>query len=125
MTLTAARKTLARPLVFGDPDQIKAVNFIGRAQECLEALESCPHLGACGHCNGKGEIECSECDGTGECSKCGVECQECNGHRKTECEDCNGRGKGRECHCLDAFTPDEKDAALVLDKSPRILQRVA
>lgn len=45
----------------------------------------------CPYCN-KGEAKCEKCDGDGECSECGRECDECDGTGKVKCEECGGEG---------------------------------
>ena len=39
MTLAEARQKLKPPLFFGNIDQIQAVDFIGRVQECVDAIK--------------------------------------------------------------------------------------
>ena len=41
MTLAEAKKILSGKLTFGDPDQIKAVRFIGNVEEAKEAYQKC------------------------------------------------------------------------------------
>ena len=56
-------------LVFGDPEQLKAIKDYVKKQDKLEKQ--------CKSCDGSGEVECSYCDGNGE----------------MECEDCGGSGE--------------------------------
>lgn len=52
------RGALARPLVFGDIEQIACLK--DQAAEA-ERRETC-----CARCTGEGTIECPDCDGSGE-----------------------------------------------------------
>ena len=51
---------------------------------------------ACLDCEGKGTIECDNCNGTGEhyCWECGTdhECGWCEGEGEYDCKECNGKG---------------------------------
>ncbi|MGD0869105.1 MAG: hypothetical protein ABSB88_06110 [Bryobacteraceae bacterium] len=98
MDLKAARKALAGPLRFGDPAQIAAVDFIARAESCLDAINKCPH----------GSGECEECEGAGECPHCGHECDECD-----------GTGVVSDCSCIDAFSGDDFNAAMEIDREKK------
>ena len=50
---------LARPLVFGDTEQIAAVKTLAR-KKFWDSLE-----------------KCETCSGDGECERCGHECEDC------------------------------------------------
>ena len=118
MTLTEARNKLKPPLIFGKTDQIQAADFIGRVQECLDAMNHCPHKNDCKGCGGTGEVTCEECEGTGVCCECERDCLECVGIGSIECEECDGGANGGYCNCLDHFTEDEKIAARTAKTTP-------
>ena len=56
MTLTVkhARRILAQPLTFGDPEQIEASDLIALYEKALEVIKQA------------GPPECPECDGEGK-----------------------------------------------------------
>jgi hypothetical protein len=99
MDLLSARKMLSGPLKFGDPEQIKAVQFIFLAESCLEAIKACTH----------GSGECAECDGDGTCPHC-----------SRECDECEGTGIYTECSCLDEFDGDAMTAALEIQREKNV-----
>jgi len=117
MTLAEARQKLKPPLFFGNIDQIQAVDFIGRVQECVDAINDCPHGSDCEGCEGTEEIACETCDGDGVCNQCGRDCLECDGTGSTDCEECGGKSKHPKCDCLAGFTNDEKNAARTKPKA--------
>lgn len=61
------------PLVFGNEQQIRAVNFLEKL-----ALMKEDGIGQCPRCGGAGFVEC--------------ECDECGDVHERECEDCDGQG---------------------------------
>lgn len=97
MTVESAELALKRPLIFGDWDQIKAVDFLEAVERCREAAEICRGLGH------KTTGRCYECSGTGSCEHCGHDCDDCDG---------TGRVNRRpQCTCLDLFSTDVQLAA--------------
>jgi len=93
MPLIDVIRALLRPLRFGDPDQIKAVDMLGEVQACIEAIEACPHR----------HRRCPTCKGTGEAD---CECLECGNLHYAKCYDCEGTGEesGKGCQeCLKPF----------------------
>lgn len=62
----------------------------------------------CEACDNKREIDCTECEGTGEfeceCDECGhehtAECAECDGHGKVNCKACSAKTKERAVRFL-------------------------
>lgn len=88
MDFTAARKLLAGPLRFGDPDLIAARELIETLEACKAAIRACTH--------DPEEQECGDCDGEGECSHCHAACETCDGTGKDpDCDD--------PCDCLSGF----------------------
>jgi DnaJ-class molecular chaperone len=69
MTLTEARKLLAGPLVFGNPEQVKAVELIRAAEEIRDDLEA-EKTEICDVCNGTGQCECDNCSDMHDCKEC-------------------------------------------------------
>ncbi|MDZ4342097.1 MAG: hypothetical protein U1E51_06615 [Candidatus Binatia bacterium] len=68
MNIWDARSHLAKPLVFGDRDQIEATKVLADMAHIRTIGEACSHSGAlcqCSQCNGEGVIECPDCDGAG------------------------------------------------------------
>lgn len=94
---SSAIKILSGLLKFGNTEQIEAANFLGRIEECRDAIGSCVALG-----HRPNDIECSDCNGSGECHHCGQECPECDG---------SGKEDVATCECLKAFTSLEVSAA--------------
>ncbi len=94
MTLTEAFREVGRPLVFGDPKQIAAVELIAKVHGCVDATNACKHetRDRCAECGGSGEVDC-ECD--------------CGHLHSKECDKCDGDGTldgERGCErCLAAF----------------------
>ena len=77
MTLAKAKKALSGRLEFGNPDQIRASNFIKNAERIAEMIEAAEFKPSeCESCNGTGEHKC----------KCGDE---------HPCPDCQGEGVKR------------------------------
>ena len=58
-------------LVFGDPEQIKAI----KEEEAINKLQE------------EEECHCKTCEGKGS-----IECNECNGEGYVTCDDCGGEG---------------------------------
>jgi hypothetical protein len=84
---TALRDLLAKPLRFGDPDQIEAVFILRIAEELVGAPRECVD------CDGEGVIEAWEVDR--ECPHCGRECSYCSDDAEDEkCRTCKGEGMG-------------------------------
>lgn len=73
MTAKEARQELERPLVFGDPKQIKAVRFIEQVNELHDKAKAAgierDDL-VCPECFGEGWRECPTCGNEDECEKC-------------------------------------------------------
>ena len=70
MTLAKAKELLSGRLEFGNPDQIRASNFIKESEriaEMIEAQEIKPFK--CSMCNGTGEHEC-DCGDEHPCQSC-------------------------------------------------------
>lgn len=85
--LSKAFRLLSGKLLFGDPEQIRAVNQIATVQTCVDAITGCQHAnGLCKECDGSGYLDC--------------ECSECGNQHERECAVCRGRGRLRCGICL-------------------------
>lgn len=60
--------------------------------ECSE----CNGSGGCRRCGGTGQERCSRCNGTGEVD--GAKCPACNGNGNLKCVSCNGSTKCFKCN---------------------------
>lgn len=100
-TVIEAKKLLVPPLVFGNEDQIKAVNFVEQVESAIQSIRNCKwgHDGVCEECDGSGYYECPHC-----------------GTDDVICEDCNGStaNVSRGCTCLVGYT------TLVVDEAIRL-----
>jgi RecJ-like exonuclease len=75
MTITQAKSLLTtRPLKFGNPAQVAAVQLLSRYEELVGVAK-------------EHDLDCSECEG-----ETTVECPECEGSGKVACDDCTGSG---------------------------------
>jgi hypothetical protein len=63
-----AERILERPLVFGDPEKIRAVHLIEKIEE-LKQL--CGDSVPCLCCEGSGSAPCDNCDESHDCHRCG------------------------------------------------------
>lgn len=61
---------------------------VTKCKECNGSKE-------CRFCLGKGQYDCTKCNGTGEID--GDKCPRCNGRGNFSCEKCNGTGKCPHC----------------------------
>lgn len=97
MTVREARTIIARPLVFGNGTQIKAIRFLEELEEARAALKRCLEIHPrCDRCDGKRLVECDDCEGTGRCPGC-------DGVGETRCEDCEDTPK---CTCLREYSEE-------------------
>ncbi len=82
-SVAQAMRMLTPPLKFGDAEQLRAVKFIEKVQECADVIRKCV---AAGHPQGQ---ECWKCKGHGACSKCEEECGTCDGTGEVDgCKRC-------------------------------------
>ena len=70
----------AKPLRFGDPGLIRAIEILELAETLIGDPRQCPE------CYGKGKVS-----NQGECSHCGRECPYCEG--SDTCDRCDGKGE--------------------------------
>lgn len=98
LTVESAKALLtSRPLKFGDPDQIKAVEFLS----AIESMEVDGVLEALRQCRKQHRKKCSKCDGEGTCWHCDAECGDCDGEGYTD----------TPCKCMDGFPESLVEAA--------------
>jgi len=97
MTIKSAASVLTPPLIFGNPAQIAAVNFLEHVELCCIAYRECQWLGH------RASQICIDCFGRGHCRECGHDCDECSGA---------GTLPGSPCNCLIEFKIDEISAAM-------------
>jgi len=109
VTPADARTELQRPLVFGKPEQIQAVQVLEAVERCVAAILGCTHNHAerakCSNCRGSGRCTCFDCDHSHDCGQC--------------------HGEGRRdirCKCYAGFTEEILRAALKSSQISRELQ---
>ena len=111
MTPQKARAELQRPLVFGNPEQIRAIEVLESIEQCVTAILGCAHAHSqhakCQNCNGSGECRCFDCDKHHDCGKC------------------DGSGKSDvRCSCYADFPAEILDAALDDHRISRELREI-
>lgn len=103
MTSIEALEALRPPLIFGDPGQIRAVDFVVDVESCRKAMRNCRcPLVQCQRCDGEETITCRCNCGDEHEAVCGV----CTG----------GVVEDAECLCVLGFAEDVRIEARKMEK---------